>query len=155
MSIKKIDQISESLQDQRVTYREMIKNDIQEALDNHVEQFEFEGNYNWKYLPQYAREEAQRLFRRKYYMPIIYRVNAELKQKYNVKYIVSPGDWTYRDRFIKVSSRKMEDRVHVYAKIDFAFIDRFADILYEDMEDKAIQALERELKVGAKNDQPV
>jgi len=68
MAIKSVDEIPETLQQKRESYRAMIRRDINEALDNHITRFEFEGDYNFKYLGQYAREEADRVFGSRFFI---------------------------------------------------------------------------------------
>jgi len=148
MSIKVVDEVPRTMLEKRVTYREMIRKDINEALDNRIENFEFEGDYNWKYLAQYAREEASRIFRRRYYLPAAQRVKQELKEKYNVQYVFPNSDWTYNTQFIKFASRQCEDRVHVYAKVDYDLIDRFYEILYEDTDRREAEFVARNLAKG-------
>ena len=65
--IKPIDEIPKNVSEQRESYRQMIKNDIQEAMSKGIEKFEFIGNYNFKYLAQYAREEAESIVRSKFF----------------------------------------------------------------------------------------
>ena len=65
--IKPIDEIPKNVSEQRESYRQMIKNDIQEAMSKGIEKFEFIGNYNFKYLAQYAREEAENIVRSKFF----------------------------------------------------------------------------------------
>lgn len=144
MAIKELDDIPETLSEKRQTYRRMIRKDIQEAIDKQIECFEFDGDYNYKYLAQYAREEARALFHSQYYIPAAKKVKPLISQKYNKKYVFGRSEWEYAERFIKIKSRKCKDRVHVYASIDFEFIDSFEEILYEDMDKKQQEILERE-----------
>lgn len=143
MSIKVVDDIPETLQEKRQSYREKITLDILEALEQRIECFEFEGDYNWKYLAQYAREEARRIFRKNYYLPAKNKVITELKEKYNEKYIFPKSDWEYKNRFINVVNRKGEDRQHVYVTIDYEFADNFYKTLLEDT-DAHYQSIRKE-----------
>lgn len=61
MAIKPIDDIPENIAQQRKNYRAKIRADIQEAIDKGISKFEFVGDYNYKYLAQYAREEARNI----------------------------------------------------------------------------------------------
>lgn len=63
--IKPIDEIPQSIADRRQSYRDMIRKDIQEAIDRGVKRFEFDGPYNYRYLAQYAREEMEGILRKK------------------------------------------------------------------------------------------
>lgn len=62
--IKPIDEIPLNVSEQRNNYRQMIRNDILEAMDKGILKFEFVGEYNYKYLAQYAREEAESIVRK-------------------------------------------------------------------------------------------
>ena len=67
MAIKPIEEIPLSLSEQRKSYREQIREDIASAISQKIDKFEFDGDYNWKYLAQYAREEANRIWRKTCY----------------------------------------------------------------------------------------
>lgn len=64
--IKPVDEIPKGLSKKHSSYREMIRADIQEALDRGIARFEFVGDYKYKYLAQYAREEADKLMKEQY-----------------------------------------------------------------------------------------
>lgn len=133
MSIKAVSEIPQTLQEQRTSYREMIRRDIQEAVDNHIERFEFEGDYNWKYLQNYAREEADVIWRKNIYYPIAKKVREEiLKDRPGESYVSMPSGYDYKGRWIKVRTKKGEDRIHVYAEINFEFADNFYATLMAD-----------------------
>ena len=59
--IRPVDEIPMNAADKRKSYREQIRNDIREAMDKGINKFEFVGDYKYKYLAQYAREEADRI----------------------------------------------------------------------------------------------
>lgn len=61
--IKPVDEIPQNLAKKRETYREQIRKDIREAMDKRIRKFEFVGDYKYKYLAQYVREEADRIIR--------------------------------------------------------------------------------------------
>ena len=61
--IKPVDEIPKGLSKKHSSYREMIRADIQAALDRGISRFEFVGEYKYRYLAQYAREEADRLMK--------------------------------------------------------------------------------------------
>lgn len=62
--IKPVDEIPMNVPEQRRSYRQEIKNDIRAAMDGGILKFEFVGDYNYKYLAQYAREEAESIVRK-------------------------------------------------------------------------------------------
>lgn len=144
MPIKPVNDIPMTLQEKRASYREMVRQDISYALKNHISTFEFDGDYNYKYLANYAREEADIIFRRSLYRDAEKRVKEELAKKLNLKYIFT-DHWRYKGKYIKIRTKKGEDRIHVYGQIDFDFADKFYEILLSDTEEKykAIEAREK------------
>ncbi|MBR4581793.1 MAG: hypothetical protein IKO32_11225 [Lachnospiraceae bacterium] len=133
MSIKAVSEIPMTLQEKRQSYREMIRKDIQEAIDNHIERFEFEGDYNWKYLAQYAREEADIIWRKTVYYDTAKKVRAELlKDRPGENYISMRSGYDYKGEWIKIRTKKGEDRIHVYAEINFEFAKNFYNRLMAD-----------------------
>lgn len=114
--IKAVDEIPQSPKQTRKGYREQIRADIQEALDKRIEKFEFVGDYNFKYLAQYAREEADRIVRNLAYK--YWRTHPE----YSEKLYYNPFSW--RDysalEIIVISSIKGEtpDKRRVFCKIN-------------------------------------
>lgn len=61
--IKPVDEIPMSKAKERKSYREQIKTDLMEAITSGIKRFEFVGDYNYKYLAQYVREESDKLMR--------------------------------------------------------------------------------------------
>lgn len=143
MSIREVEHIPQTLSQKRQSYRAMIYQDLQEAIDKHIENFEFEGDYNYKYLANYAREEAEMLFLEKYYRPAEKKVKEVLKKELEKKYIFPKIQYEHRNNFIKIQNVKCEDRNHVYATINYDFIDHFYDILLEDTKKNYQQKLEQ------------
>lgn len=141
MSIKQIDALPPERES--VTRRKMLHEDIMNAISQRITAFEFEGDYNYKYLAQYAREQADFIFRSKIFRPAQMKVRKKLKEEYNRTYVFTPSDWEYKGRFIKISKRKGEDRNHVYAQIDYDFADRFEEILEADTRKKYPECEER------------
>lgn len=111
--IKPINEIPHGVADKRKSYREMIRTDIQTAIDQGIDKFEFDGDYNWKYLAQYAREEADMIWRRKWT-----EIMRAAKAEHGFRYAGIPN---YRDKtkYIKITTCKMPDRIHVYCQIDY------------------------------------
>lgn len=118
MSIKPLDEIPMNKADKRRSYRQMIRDDIQSAINQGIGRFEFEGDYNWKYLAQYAREEADGIWRSTWY-----DLMRKAKKEHDLPYVGRPG-YEYKSEYIKISSVKMADRIHVYCQIDFGAPDR-------------------------------
>ena len=103
--IKPIDEIPKNLAEERKSYRNRVRSDIQEAINNGIYKFEFVGDYNFKTLASIAREEASRVV-----WSIIIdwsKNNPQYDKRY--KYWRS-GSWGANDRLglIKISSVKGE-----------------------------------------------
>lgn len=119
MAIKVVDEIPKTNQSR--SNRDMIRADIQEALDKGIILFEFEGDYNYKYLAQYVKEEVDRFKARK-----VREVQTKFKEENlteDEKTIRGFRFWfkssyEYKHEWIKVSSCKEEDRRRVFCKID-------------------------------------
>ena len=132
MSIKPIKEIPMNTKDARESYRARIRADINEALEKRIDMFEFEGDYNYKYLAQYAREEADRIIRH-----ITNKHDREitkvLQKEFNEEYIYVPP---IREAIIVISNRKLEDRNHVYVSIDYEKLDNLYDTLMKATRDR-------------------
>ena len=107
--IKPIDEIPKEVQKQRTGYRELIRNDIMEAMDKKILKFEFIGDYNYKYLQQYAQDIANDIVRK-----MIYDWNKkhpEYRERY--EYCMMPYLYYKINRekeIIKISSVKGETK---------------------------------------------
>lgn len=146
MSIKAMKKIPQNLVEKRQSYREMIRKDIQEAIDNHIEKFEFEGDYNWRYLANYAREEADMIWRKDYLYPASKEARAILKkERPEETYFAMPSAFEMKGKFIKISSVKGEDRPHVYGTIDYGFLEGLVERLLE-------QTRENEKRIAEKKE---
>jgi len=110
--IKPVDQIPLNAAGKRQSYRGMIRADIEQAIAEGITKFEFEGDYNWKYLAGYAREEADTIWRSTWS-----KIMREASEKYGFKVGIVPS-YSVKGQYIKIHSVKMEDRIHVYCEID-------------------------------------
>lgn len=130
--IRKVEEIPMSPQEKNRSQRELIRRDIEEAMKQHIDKFEFIGEgYNYKYLSGYAREEAERIFR-KTTLPVAIELKKELKTETGEKYIFLPSPWEYKGRAFKISSIKDGDSRRVFCTIDYDFIAKFKDTLRAD-----------------------
>lgn len=110
--IKPVDEIPQTLQEKRKTYRAMIRADIQAAIDSGVQKFEFVGDaYNYKYLTHYAREEADNMTD-KALRPLLQAAAQEHGWNY-----LKPWRIRRSGRYIKITSHKAADRMHVFCEI--------------------------------------
>lgn len=143
MSIKPIDEIPLNTVDKRRSYREMIRQDIQTAIDQRITKFEFEGDYNWKYLAQYAREEADGIWRETWY-----DIMRKAKKEHDIRGYMGNPSYHQKHDYIRITSVKMEDRNHVYCQIDYDAPERICRPLI----DEAIREQEeKDAKVEAKD----
>ena len=130
--IKVVDEIPQTLQEKRESYRDMIRKDINDAVDNNITKFEFEGDYNYKYLAQYAREEASRIYQSRWFRPTERKVVEALRQMYPIeRYFSIPGWWKWEKdhRVFRIKALKGEGRTHVYCEIDYSAVENLYDKL--------------------------
>ena len=151
MPIKPVDEIPLTVAEQRKSYRERIRQDICYAITNRISTFEFDGDYNYKYLANYAREEASHIFSRMIYRDARRQVRKTLAEKLQRENVFPESVFMYKNRYIRIREKKGEDRVHVYGQIDFDFGENFYDILLKDTEEKykEIEAREKRKEGGA------
>lgn len=110
--IKPVEEIPQTLQERRASYRAMIRADIQAAIDSGVRKFEFVGNeYKYTYLANYAREEADNITD-KALRPLLQAAADEYGWKY-----LKPWRIRRSGRYIKISTHKAADRMHVFCEI--------------------------------------
>lgn len=119
MAIKVIEQIP--IEHERKSSMQQIKDDIQEAIEKGIQLFEFTGDYNYKYLANYAREAARDIRRKK-----IYEIHKKFRENYftddeknkNGFHVFFKPSWEYKKDWIIITSRKGENRKMVFCKID-------------------------------------
>lgn len=139
MAIKPINEIPLNTAQQRQSYRDRIREDIRTAIDQKIEKFEFDGDYNWKYLAQYAREEADMIWRKTYH-DLIMKKKEENGLNDGHYYSGGLPSFKLKGQYIKISSVKMADRNHVYCQINFGVPEELTDQAIKEMlEDKAAE----------------
>ena len=116
--IQPIDEIPK--REKQPSNREKIRDDIREAIDNDIRRFEFVGDYNFKYLAQYAREAAKDVFYDEAKSRFARMKGAEEIYLYSYDLKAS--------KYIRISSIKGEtpEKTRVFCRIDFSNLD--ADI---------------------------
>lgn len=112
--IKPVDEIPMNPEQKNKGYRDKIRKDLQEAMDNGIRRFEFVGDYKYKYLAKYVREEAEKIIRSTYY---------GLQTKHRVEFGNSTPDlWSVRKRikYFTVTNIKTEkkDEPRVFCEIE-------------------------------------
>ena len=139
--IKPIDEIPENQIQASKTNRQKIRDDIQEAIDKHIQAFEFVGDYNFKYLANYAREEAGRM-NRAMFGQYIRSHREEYKDKY-----VSFYDVVEKDYPIKITTIKGEtkDTRRVFCSLQMDGLEeRYSELLDAYFSKREEQKAERE-----------
>lgn len=112
--IEPVEEIPLTLKEKRESSRAMIRADIQNAIDSGIRKFEFVGDgYNYKYLANYAREEAQIITRKK--LRDLWR--DEVERVRDAGGYVFPDSFRLRT-YIVIHSHKGADRTHVYCEIN-------------------------------------
>lgn len=138
MAIKPIEDIPKNTQQQRESYRAQIRADIQEAIDKGINKFEFVGDYNYKYLAQYAREEARNIL-----AGTIRRRDCKVR-------------WWDRAfdnyPYIRISSVKGEEHRRVFCEIIPENLDKAIEQAKRDSEERYKEAERRRVEREAKND---
>lgn len=116
-----------------VTQAQMVRDDLKEAFEKRISQFELEGEYNYKTLGTLVRQEIRSYFWNNVFYPARCAVKEELKNEFADMRIVVPDRGFYEDRgFAVVKTVTMEDRPHVFVKIYFDAIDNYKDKLLAD-----------------------
>ena len=134
MAIREVKEMPENVSKAlKESDRDMVLRDFNEALDNHVEIFEFDGDYNYKTLSQKAKEVAQRKVFYWIYYDVKKKVEKVLAKEFPEEKYLTAYDYSYyRDRFCKIKNVKEDDRIHVYVSIDFKFLDNLYDTVLAD-----------------------
>ena len=98
------------------TIREQIRADIDEAIDKHIEAFEFDGYDNYKALGQNVRTAIYSAIRRMTNRIIRERKLDSVEAIGAKRELVNP---------FTVTSRALDDRVHVFVEIDYDKLEKF------------------------------
>lgn len=110
--IKEVDFIPGQKRKMPISQRDLIKGDIEEAIKNGIYLFEFEGDYNFKYLATYARDVAA--------LVTTEALEREWVKKYRTTRYAPRGwrsDISRKVCYIMIHTAKGEDRMHVYGEI--------------------------------------
>lgn len=145
--IKPVDTIPESPTQAWKTNRQKIRDDIQEAIDKGIAAFEFVGDYNFKYLGQYAREEAGRM-NRTMFSQFIRNHREQYKDHYIGYYDVMKNN----DYPIKITTIKGEakDTRRVFCSLQMDGLEeRFAEMVEAYLQKKDEAGAERSRRRAA------
>lgn len=123
------------------TQRDLLRADFAEAIASNVNTFELVGEgYNYKYLAQYAHDEARHVWRN-VESDIYSRIKNELVKAdptatpemiaQAVRQARFDDHKSSAENYIKVISRNFENRVHVYFTIDRQYPEKVFTTIYD------------------------
>ena len=127
MAIKPVEEIPMNKVQKQHSYRQHIRDDINEAIQKHISRFEFEGDYNWKYLAQYAREEADQIWRNTWW-----EIMRSARMEHHIEIVMRLPSYAEKGKYISILNVKMPDRNHVYCQIDFEAPEKICRPLIEE-----------------------
>lgn len=126
MAIQALDKLPEKVA--KKSEKAMIREDLQEAINKGIESFEFIGDYNYKYLASRAQNEANWLAGK-----MIAKVYEDHRCEFKHHEILLEDN--VRRRFVaqwlKIIGITLEDRKHVYCKINHSATVGIFDLLKE------------------------
>ena len=132
MAIKEVDYIPRSNGKKRMTFTQMVRDDINEAFDKHISKFEFVGEYNYKTLAPIVREQTRHFYTNKIYVPAERAVKLALLQEGYTEIKLPLTAYRDSERVFRVKSITGEDRIHVYVEIDFDYLQTYRETLLEE-----------------------
>lgn len=128
--IKPIDEIPQNIGQKRESYRKNIRDDIQEAIDKGIPRFEFVGDYKYKYLANYAREEARK---------VLYKIARDKFEKMRGEGNIYLSSLDLKTEYIRISALKGEtpEKTRVFCEIDLSGLDDDLEALAEEKRELA------------------
>ncbi len=113
--------------------RDLIRQDIRYAIKLGVPKFEFDDErYKYSSLARSAKEAFKSLFTNEIYRNAAIKAEKRLNREFPEKTVAIPGSSDYFARAAEFSSRKMEDRIHVYCSLNLNLINGLDGYLYID-----------------------
>lgn len=113
--------------------RDLIRQDIRYAIKLGVPKFEFDDDrYKYSTLTGSAKEAFKSLFTNEIYHNAAIKAEKRLSKEFPGKKVAMPGSSNYFSRAATFSSRKMEDRIHVYCSLNLNLINGLDGYLYID-----------------------
>ncbi len=111
----------------------LIRKDVKDALRQNVECFEFDGrSYNYDTLPKNAYLTIRSLFEGDFIRPAERAAKRKLKSE-NIEYSGLISHQKYFNQCFEIWTKYIDERTHVYCRINFERLDNLASILYEDI----------------------
>lgn len=115
-----------------VSQRDIIRNDVQEAVNSNISQFEFiDDRYKYNTLVGNARDAIRNWFNREVYYPSDKKAKERLKSKISGTFW-TPMGFEYEKKVFSLSKRKLNDRIHVYCTLNLDMIKNMEQIIYDD-----------------------
>ena len=128
MAIKRVSAIPNAYKNGLST-REKVRKDLEFALTARISMFEFEGDYNYKTLGSYVRDEADRLFRDRYWSPARDEIVNTLGKELGRTDIECERIYREYKQAFKIHGVTQSDRIHIYVEIDFNYLDNYKSSL--------------------------
>ena len=115
------------------TQRDLVREDIREAIKLGVTKFEFDDErYKYSTLVSNAKEAFKQLFINEIYNPSVAKAEKRLRKEFSGEEINMPSYNNYIHKVALFSARKLQDRVHVYCSLDLNLINGMDGYLYID-----------------------
>lgn len=128
MAIKQVEFIPNAYKNAMST-REKVRKDLELALTERISMFEFEGDYNYKTLGAYVRDEADRIFKDCFWSPARDEIVNTLGKELGRTDIRCELIYREYKQAFKIHGVTQTDRVHIYVEIDFDYLDNYKDKL--------------------------
>ncbi len=113
--------------------RDLIRQDIRYAIKLGVPKFEFDDDrYKYSTLARSAKEAFKSLFTNEIYHNAAIKAEKRLGRELHGKDVTIPGASDYCSRAAEFTSRKMDDRIHVYCSLNLNLINGLDGYLYID-----------------------
>lgn len=113
--------------------RDLIRQDIRYAIKLGVPKFEFDDErYKYNTLAGSAKEAFKSLFTNEIYHNAAIKAEKRLSKEFPEKSVAIPGSSYYYGKAAVFSSRKMEDRTHVFCSLNLNLINGLDGYLYID-----------------------
>ena len=119
--------------------------EVEQAIKNKVEHFELiNDNYKYNTLAKTAKSAIDRWFMQKIYRPARRSIVEQVIDKIPNYNSFIESSFEYEKKAIIVSQKRLDDRMHVYCKINLDMINNIEQILFEGMHEKINKVLAEE-----------
>ncbi|MCR5687783.1 MAG: hypothetical protein K6G58_07175 [Lachnospiraceae bacterium] len=116
------------------TQRDLIRFDIADAIKRGVSKFEFDGDgYKYSTLARNASQTFKMLFVRSIYEPAVSKAKKHLEKEFPGEEFELPGPDEYIGKAAVFSTRKMDDRQHVFCSLNIPLLTSLESYIYIDV----------------------